>query len=100
MLRLTGPLWTTQEAPHADRPASSHADRGRGDEYQNAVADEKCRCTIGEDHDQNGVPFDLGEDDGDDDEALSVEDAADMWRSHGMDEDYMFGYSDDQLRNA
>lgn len=69
--------------------------------YENAVADERCRCTIGEDHDQNGVPFDLREEDGDDDdEALSLGDAADIWRSRGMDEDYMFGYSDDELRNA
>lgn len=39
------------------------------------------------------------EDDGDD-ESLSVHDAADIWRSRGMDEDYMFGYSEDELRRA
>ena len=36
----------------------------------------------------------------DDDEALSVEDAADIWLSNGMDEDYMFGYTEDDLRSA
>lgn len=33
-------------------------------------------------------------------ERLSVEDAADIWLSKGMDEDYTFGYSDDELRRA
>lgn len=38
-----------------------------------------------------------GEDQG---ESLSVEDAADIWRSHGMDEDYTFGYDATELRRA
>lgn len=58
----------------------------------------KCRCTIGEDHYENGPLVD--DDDDEDDEALSVDDAADIWRSKGMDEDYMFGYSVEELRNA
>lgn len=33
-------------------------------------------------------------------ERLSVWDAAEIWMSNGMDEDYMFGYSEDELRNA
>ena len=33
-------------------------------------------------------------------ESLSVWDAADIWMSNGMDEDYMFGYTEDELRNA
>lgn len=40
------------------------------------------------------------DDDDDEDESLSVWDAADIWRSHGEDEDYMFGYSEDELRRA
>lgn len=40
------------------------------------------------------------DDDEGDDEALSVEDAADIWASRGMDEDYMFGYTEDELRRA
>jgi hypothetical protein len=31
---------------------------------------------------------------------LSVWDAADIWLSNGGDEDYMFGYSEDELRHA
>ena len=50
---------------------------------------EDCRCTIGEDHD---------DDEGS--ESLSVHDAADIWLSNGMDEDYTFGYSDSELRSA
>jgi septal ring factor EnvC (AmiA/AmiB activator) len=38
--------------------------------------------------------------DGDTGESLSVWDAADIWRSNGMDEDYRFGYSEDELRRA
>lgn len=32
-------------------------------------------------------------------EALSVSDAALIWRSHGKDEDYMFGYSEEELED-
>lgn len=62
---------------------------------------EKCRCTLGEDHYESGEPLDYDGSYGEDDsESLSVDDAADIWRSHGMDEDYMFGYSAEELRNA
>ena len=33
-------------------------------------------------------------------ESLSVYDAAEIWESHGKDEDYMFGYSEDELERA
>ena len=33
-------------------------------------------------------------------EGLSVSDAAAIWRSHGKDEDYMFGYTEEELENA
>lgn len=36
----------------------------------------------------------------DDSESLSVYDAAGIWASHGKDEDYMFGYSEEELENA
>ena len=51
---------------------------------------EDCRCMIGEDHDDEGRGS----------EKLSASDAADIWRSNGMDEDYMFGYSEFELRGA
>jgi hypothetical protein len=38
--------------------------------------------------------------DGESGEKLSVWDAADIWLSNGMDEHYMFGYSEDELRRA
>ena len=46
-------------------------------------------------------PFGEPEDDDDDvDEMLSVYDAALIWLSNGMDEDYTFGYTEDELRDA
>ena len=33
----------------------------------------------------------------DDDEGLSLSDARDIWLSSGKDEDYMFGYTEDEL---
>jgi len=40
------------------------------------------------------------EDDDDDSEALSIYDAALIWASNGKDEDYTFGYSDEELEDA
>lgn len=44
------------------------------------------------------------DDDEDDDEhdskTLDVYDAALIWQSNGMDEDYMFVYTEEELRNA
>lgn len=36
----------------------------------------------------------------DEDESLSVYDAALIWVSHGKDEDYTFGYSEEELEDA
>lgn len=36
----------------------------------------------------------------DDGENLSAYDAALIWMSHGKDEDYMFGYSEEELEDA
>ncbi len=33
-------------------------------------------------------------------ESPSVWDSADIWLSNGMDEDYTFGYGEDELRRA
>lgn len=44
------------------------------------------------------IPF--GEPNEEDDEFLSVYDAALIWASNGKDEDYMFGYSEEELENA
>ncbi len=40
------------------------------------------------------------DDDEDSSERLSLSDAADIWLSNGCDEDYTFGYSENQLRKA
>ena len=40
------------------------------------------------------------DDEEDDGEGLSVYDAALIWVSNGKDEDYMFGYSEEELENA
>lgn len=39
-------------------------------------------------------------DDWEDDESLYVWDAADIWMSSGYDEDYMFGYTEEELKKA
>ena len=36
----------------------------------------------------------------DDDETLNVWDAAEIWASNGKDEDYTFGYSEEELEIA
>ena len=57
----------------------------------------ECRCASGEDHFDDGtVPSnELNESQG-----LSVWDAADIWASNGKDEDYSFGFSEDELQQA
>ena len=34
------------------------------------------------------------------DEPLSVYEAAEIWAAHGKDEDYMFGYTEEELEDA
>jgi hypothetical protein len=43
---------------------------------------------------------DYDDDDDDDGETLSVYDAALIWASNGKDEDYTFGYTEEELENA
>jgi len=40
------------------------------------------------------------DDDDDESEEISVWEAADIWASNGKDEDYMFGYSEEELEDA
>lgn len=52
-----------------------------------------------EDEFNRAVSWDDDDDDGDGDgESLSLEDAANIWLSKGMDEHYTFGYTDEELR--
>lgn len=50
-----------------------------------------CRCMVGEDH---AAGAEVSND------SLSVWDAADIWLSNGMDEDYAFGFTEEELRRA
>jgi hypothetical protein len=36
----------------------------------------------------------------DDSESINVWDAAEIWRSNGFDEDYTFGFTEEELKNA
>ena len=45
-------------------------------------------------------PSDDDEDDANSEESISVYDAALIWKSHGKDEDYTFGYTEDELEDA
>lgn len=76
--------------------------RGDGTDVNDfEYAEVECRCILGEDHSTEGVAHSaMFLDDDADDETLSVNDAAEIWRSKGMDEDYMFGYSESELRSA
>ena len=47
-----------------------------------------------------GMVIAFGEPDDDDSESLSVYDAALIWMSNGKDEDYTFGYSEEELEEA
>jgi hypothetical protein len=59
------------------------------------------RCTHGFYHNDGDAYYAMpDDDDDDDDESLSMWDAADIWLSHGMDEDYTFGYDENELRRA
>lgn len=55
---------------------------------------------IGTNRDGDGAEVDDWADLEDDSSALSVYDAADIWRSRGEDPDYTFGYSEAELRAA
>lgn len=72
----------------------------RGDDERHYFV--PCRCAVGKDHNDPNVVISQYDpnDDNNDGEALSASDAADIWRSRGEDEDYTFGYGDDDLRRA
>mgnify|MGYP002626828949 CR=1 FL=1 len=56
-------------------------------------------CAIDEIESDSEDDGDYGEDE-DDGERLSVSDAAAIWASNGKDEDYMFGYTEEELEDA
>lgn len=59
----------------------------------------ECGC-VNDVSDGNIIYDDEDDYDEDDSERLSVWEAAEIWRSHGKDEDYMFGYTEEELEDA
>ncbi|GAA3865653.1 hypothetical protein [Tessaracoccus defluvii] len=71
---------------------------GRADDTGDATVTltcDSCGCEVNEDEMEEGQCNDCYSS-----ESLSVYDAADIWLSNGMDEDYTFGYDEDELRRA
>ncbi len=50
--------------------------------------------------DDESEKFDEIDDSEEFDESISVYEAAEIWASHGKDEDYMFGYTEEELEDA
>jgi hypothetical protein len=55
--------------------------------------------------DKNTLDYDMTDDyddymDDEEGEMISIYDAADIWASNGKDEDYTFGYSEEELEDA
>lgn len=55
-------------------------------------------CGFVNDVSEDNIIYDDADDE--EDEKISVWDAADIWRSHGKDDDYMFGYTEEELEDA
>ena len=70
----------------------SASDRSKVSDF----VDEMGRRFIYGDFDESYV-YDDDDDDGD---GLDVYDAAEIWASHGKDEDYTFGYTEEELVEA
>ena len=59
-----------------------------------------CYCHGSYDYDNEELDIEDDDEEFDCYERLSVYDAAEIWASHGKDEDYMFGYTEYELENA
>ena len=67
------------------------------DDFDNTHQNDEQALTSNEEDDANMI---YDEDEFDDSEAISVYDAALIWASNGKDEDYTYGYSEDELEEA
>lgn len=82
--------WEERNAYHGETPPCPRCGQPLTKKY--VFSGMYClNCNYGLDDDDNS---------NDDSEALSVYEAAQIWASHGKDEDYMFGYSEDELEDA
>lgn len=68
--------------------------------YNSLSLDDMCEVADAIDNMQNEYMDSDDVDDDDCDEHLSVYDAALIWQSNGKDEDYMFGYTEEELEDA
>ncbi len=59
-----------------------------------------CGCVNDVSEDNISYDSDCDDDDDNSNESLGVYDAALIWASNGKDEDYMFGYTEEELENA
>lgn len=86
------------EDEHSDFQSQVSYKVSDADMYEHGIHCADCAASLLFD----AIKEEFGEDDEDDEdhEGLSVYEAADIWASHGKDEDYMFGYTEDELENA
>jgi chromosome segregation ATPase len=89
-----------QEAEISRRVELADQEAARIGEKIAEAEDDWRRASADHDHYLFGTDDDDEDANGDTGERLSVWDAADIWLTNGMDEDYKFGYSDDELRRA
>ncbi len=89
-----------QEAEISRRMEIADQEAARIGEKIAEVEDDLRRAQADFDYYLSGADDEDDDADGDTGEALSVWDAADIWLSKGMDEDYRFGYTEDELRRA
>ena len=89
-----------QEAEISRRVEIADQEAARIGENIAEAEDDLRRAQADFDYYLSGADDDDDDADGDPGETLSVWDAADIWLSKGMDEDYRFGYTEDELRRA
>ena len=89
-----------QEAEISRRVEIADEEVGRIQERIAEAEDDWRRASADYDRYLSGDGDDDDDADEDTSERLSVWDAADIWLSNGMDEDYTFGYTEAELRRA
>ena len=67
------------------------------EDYDNTHQSDEQTLTSNEEEDAN---MDYNKEEFDDAQAISVDEAALIWASNGKDEDYTYGYSEDELEQA
>lgn len=89
-----------QEAEISRRVEIADEEVGRIQEKIAEAEDDWRRAQADFDYYLSDADDDDDDADGDTGETLSVWDAADIWLSKGQDEDYRFGYTEEELRRA